>query len=112
MKISLSPEMDQCLSNRCSLVTVTNGTRKVISADQKTKAVTFFNGDIKHITEDGKVVSAVFSVLLMLMSLSVSWISKMMCMCVTGVLLRRFPDNTHRLPDWSAGPSLPQQADW
>ncbi|KAM7368391.1 hypothetical protein PAMP_014613 [Pampus punctatissimus] len=33
-----------------------NGTNKVISADQKTKTVTFLNGDIKHILEDGKVV--------------------------------------------------------
>ncbi|XP_051265945.1 uncharacterized protein si:ch211-140l13.3 isoform X2 [Dicentrarchus labrax] len=31
-----------------------NGTRKLISADQKTE--TFLNGDIKHILEDGKVV--------------------------------------------------------
>lgn len=59
MKISLSLEMEQLLSNGCSLVTFTNGTRKVISADQKTKTVTFFNGDIKHILEDGKVVSSV-----------------------------------------------------
>nr|XP_020473898.1 uncharacterized protein LOC109970583 isoform X2 [Monopterus albus] len=49
-------ETEQLLSNRCSLVTFTNGTRKVISADQKTRTVTFFNGDIKHILEDGKVV--------------------------------------------------------
>ncbi|XP_037607014.1 uncharacterized protein si:ch211-140l13.3 isoform X2 [Sebastes umbrosus] len=44
-------EMEQLLSNGCSLVT-----SKVISADQKTKTVTFFNGDVKHILEDGKVV--------------------------------------------------------
>ncbi|XP_044024919.1 uncharacterized protein si:ch211-140l13.3 [Siniperca chuatsi] len=49
-------EMEQLLSNGCSLETFTNGTRKVISADQKTKTVTFFNGDMKHILEDGKVV--------------------------------------------------------
>ncbi|XP_028461146.1 uncharacterized protein si:ch211-140l13.3 isoform X2 [Perca flavescens] len=48
-------EMEQLLSNGCSLVTFTDGTRKVTSADQKTKTVTFFNGDIKHILEDGKV---------------------------------------------------------
>ncbi|XP_029318708.1 centromere protein J-like [Cottoperca gobio] len=35
----------------CSLVR-----RKVTSADQKTKTFTFFNGDIKHILEDGKVL--------------------------------------------------------
>ncbi|XP_031169711.1 uncharacterized protein si:ch211-140l13.3 isoform X2 [Sander lucioperca] len=49
-------EMEQLLSNGCSLVTFTDGTRKVTSADQKTKTVTFFNGDIKHILDDGKVV--------------------------------------------------------
>ncbi|XP_049914277.1 uncharacterized protein si:ch211-140l13.3 [Epinephelus moara] len=49
-------ETEQLLSNGCSLVTLSNGTRKVTSADQKTKTVTFFNGDIKHILEDGKVV--------------------------------------------------------
>ncbi|XP_074472110.1 centrosomal P4.1-associated protein isoform X2 [Sebastes fasciatus] len=44
-------EMEQLLSNGCSLVA-----SKVTSADQKTKTVTFFNGDVKHILEDGKVV--------------------------------------------------------
>ncbi|XP_034755572.1 uncharacterized protein si:ch211-140l13.3 isoform X2 [Etheostoma cragini] len=49
-------EMEQLLANGCSVVTFPDGTRKVTSADQKTKTVTFFNGDIKHILEDGKVV--------------------------------------------------------
>ncbi|XP_070705960.1 centromere protein J [Pempheris klunzingeri] len=49
-------EMEQLLSNRCSLVASTDRTRKVVSPDLKTKTVTFFNGDIKHILEDGKVV--------------------------------------------------------
>lgn len=55
MKVSFSVQMEQLPSNGCSQVT--NGTRKVISADQKTRTVTFFNGDIKHILQDGKVVS-------------------------------------------------------
>ncbi|XP_038583660.1 uncharacterized protein si:ch211-140l13.3 [Micropterus salmoides] len=49
-------EMEHLLSDGCSLETFTNGTKKVISADQKAKTVTFFNGDIKHILEDGKMV--------------------------------------------------------
>ncbi|XP_067428448.1 uncharacterized protein si:ch211-140l13.3 isoform X2 [Thunnus thynnus] len=49
-------EMKPLLSNTCSLMTFGNGTRKVISADRKTKTVTFLNGDIKHILEDGKTV--------------------------------------------------------
>ncbi|XP_032398503.1 uncharacterized protein si:ch211-140l13.3 isoform X1 [Etheostoma spectabile] len=55
-EISTSPEMEQLLANGCSVVTFPDGTRKVTSADQKTKTVTFFNGDVKHILEDGKVV--------------------------------------------------------
>ncbi len=73
MKISFSPEMEQLLSNGYSLVT--NGTRKVISADQKTKTVTFFNGDIKHILEDGKVVSSVVTFLTFMYSMFESLIS-------------------------------------
>ncbi|KAI3364460.1 hypothetical protein L3Q82_011253 [Scortum barcoo] len=49
-------QMEQLLPNGCSPMTFTDGTRKIISTDQKTKTVTFFNGDIKHILEDGKVV--------------------------------------------------------
>ncbi|KAM6906727.1 centrosomal P4.1-associated protein [Lycodopsis pacificus] len=48
--------MEQLVSNGCGLVTQTDWTRKVTSADQKTKTVTFLNGDVKHILEDGKVV--------------------------------------------------------
>ncbi|XP_042245649.1 uncharacterized protein si:ch211-140l13.3 isoform X4 [Thunnus maccoyii] len=55
-EISFSVQMKPLLSNTCSLMTFGNGTRKVISADRKTKTVTFLNGDIKHILEDGKTV--------------------------------------------------------
>lgn len=51
--------MQHPLSNSCDLVTSTNKTGKVTSADKKTKTVTFFNGDVKHILPDGKVVSSV-----------------------------------------------------
>ncbi|XP_071323664.1 uncharacterized protein [Trachinotus anak] len=49
-------EMERLQSDRCNLVTFTNRMRKDVSVDQKTKTVTFINGDIKHILEDGKVV--------------------------------------------------------
>ncbi|GLD49822.1 centromere protein J-like protein [Lates japonicus] len=49
-------EMERLQSNRCNLLTRTDGTRKVVSPDQTTKTVSFLNGDIKHILEDGKVV--------------------------------------------------------
>ncbi|KAG8011504.1 Centromere protein J [Nibea albiflora] len=46
--------MEPRLSNGGSLVD--NGTRTGMSTEQKTKTVTLFNGDIKHVLEDGKVV--------------------------------------------------------
>ncbi|TNN53489.1 Centromere protein J [Liparis tanakae] len=46
-RMSSSPEMEPLLSSGCGPVT---------SAEEKTKTVTFFNGDIKQILEDGKVV--------------------------------------------------------
>ncbi|TMS12731.1 Centromere protein J [Larimichthys crocea] len=46
---SLSPEVEPRLSYGCTLVD--NGTRTGMS-----KTVTLFNGDIKHVLEDGKVV--------------------------------------------------------
>uniref|UniRef100_A0A7N9AUY0 Uncharacterized LOC113137513 n=1 Tax=Mastacembelus armatus TaxID=205130 RepID=A0A7N9AUY0_9TELE len=49
-------EVEQLLSNGCSLVTFTNGTKTAVSSEQKTRTVTFFNGDVTHILEDGKVV--------------------------------------------------------
>lgn len=38
------------------MISFTNGTRKEISADGKTVVVTFFNGDIKQIMPDQRVV--------------------------------------------------------
>lgn len=57
MKVSFSAQAEQPLFYGPSQVSFTNGTSKVISTEQKTRTVTFFNGDIKHILEDGKVVS-------------------------------------------------------
>ncbi|XP_019911859.2 uncharacterized protein si:ch211-140l13.3 isoform X2 [Esox lucius] len=44
------------LSSGSRIITFSNGTRKEISADQKSVTVTFFNGDVKHILVDGKVI--------------------------------------------------------
>ena len=38
------------------MISFTNGTRKEISADGKTVVVAFFNGDIKQIMPDQRVV--------------------------------------------------------
>ena len=40
------------------LIVFPNGTRKVVSADGRTTAVHFFNGDIKRIDPDQTVVSS------------------------------------------------------
>lgn len=37
---------------------VLDRTKKDVCADHKSKTLTFLNGDVKHILEDGKVVSA------------------------------------------------------
>ena len=39
------------------VVSFSNGTRKVLSADGKASSVYFFNGDIKHVKSDQTVVS-------------------------------------------------------
>lgn len=39
------------------MVTFSNGTKKMISADGKSNSVYFFNGDIKHVKSDQTVVS-------------------------------------------------------
>ena len=83
------------------LIVFPNGTRKVVSADGRTTAVHFFNGDIKRIDPDQTVVSPLH------------WVGGAMatqhiaCVCVIGVLLCRLKDNTHYLPRWpgSAGVS-------
>ncbi|KAK6297392.1 hypothetical protein J4Q44_G00319750 [Coregonus suidteri] len=49
-------KIEQLLSNGWRVFTFRNGTRKEITADQKSVTVTFFNGDVKHILADGKVV--------------------------------------------------------
>lgn len=38
------------------VVTFSNGTKKVVSADSKSNSVYFFNGDIKHVKSDQTVV--------------------------------------------------------
>ncbi|XP_055740842.1 centromere protein J-like [Salvelinus fontinalis] len=49
-------KIEQLFSNGWRVFTFRNGTRKEITADQKSVTVTFFNGDVKHILADGKVV--------------------------------------------------------
>ena len=45
------------------MVLFPNGTRKVISSDNLTCTVYFFNGDIKRTQPDGSVVSDMYSIL-------------------------------------------------
>ena len=43
------------------VITFSNGTRKVLSADGKSSSVYFFNGDVKHVKADQTVVSIYWS---------------------------------------------------
>lgn len=48
--------MEKVNSDGSRLISFANGTRKEISADGQTIIVTFFNGDIKQIMPDQRVV--------------------------------------------------------
>ncbi|XP_041951268.1 centromere protein J isoform X2 [Alosa sapidissima] len=49
-------KVEQILSSGCRIVIYRNGTKKEVSADEKSVTITFFNGDVKQILADGKVV--------------------------------------------------------
>ncbi|KAJ8009052.1 hypothetical protein DPEC_G00084830 [Dallia pectoralis] len=49
-------QTEHLLSSGSRVITFHNGTRKEISADQKSVTITFFNGDVKHILANGKVI--------------------------------------------------------
>nr|XP_020039019.1 T-complex protein 10A homolog [Castor canadensis] len=49
-------KVEQVLSDGRTIVTFPNGTRKEISADKKNVLIRFFNGDVKKIKPDQKVV--------------------------------------------------------
>ncbi|KAB0390817.1 hypothetical protein E2I00_000881, partial [Balaenoptera physalus] len=47
--------IEKVYKNGCHVILFPNGTRKEASADGKTVTVTFFNGDVKQVTPDGRV---------------------------------------------------------
>lgn len=49
-------QVEKILSSGCRVVIYRNGTKKEISTDEKSVTITFFNGDVKQILPDGKVV--------------------------------------------------------
>ncbi|XP_069866456.1 centromere protein J-like isoform X2 [Dipodomys merriami] len=49
-------KVEQVLSDGRTIITFPNGTRKEISADKKTTLIRFFNGDVKKIKPDQRVV--------------------------------------------------------
>ncbi|XP_062407270.1 centromere protein J [Sardina pilchardus] len=49
-------KVEQIFSSGCRIVIYRNGTKKEVSADQKSVTISFFNGDVKQILADGKVV--------------------------------------------------------
>ncbi|XP_029140140.1 centromere protein J [Protobothrops mucrosquamatus] len=49
-------KVEKVLKNGCHLIIFPNGTRKEVSYDGKTTTVTFFNGDVKQVLEDQRVI--------------------------------------------------------
>lgn len=52
----MSIKVEQVLSDGRTIITFPNGTRKEISADKKTVLIKFFNGDMKKVKPDQRVV--------------------------------------------------------
>uniref|UniRef100_A0A674J7G7 Centromere protein J n=1 Tax=Terrapene triunguis TaxID=2587831 RepID=A0A674J7G7_9SAUR len=53
-------KVEKVLKNGCHLIFFPNGTRKEMSSDGKTITVTFFNGDVKQVMPDQRVVCLAF----------------------------------------------------
>ncbi|ETE73656.1 Centromere protein J, partial [Ophiophagus hannah] len=49
-------KVEKVLKNGCHLIIFPNGTRKEVSCDGKTTTVTFFNGDVKQVLDDQRVI--------------------------------------------------------
>ncbi|XP_054945376.1 centromere protein J isoform X2 [Physeter macrocephalus] len=49
-------KIEKVYKNGCHVILFPNGTRKEASADGKTVTVTFFNGDVKQVMPDGRVI--------------------------------------------------------
>lgn len=54
--VSLFLQIEKVYKNGCHVILFPNGTRKEVSADGKTVTVTFFNGDVKQVMPDERVV--------------------------------------------------------
>lgn len=52
----VSFQVEKVYKNGCRVVLFPNGTRKEVSADGKSITVTFFNGDVKQVMPDERVV--------------------------------------------------------
>ncbi|XP_053312423.1 centromere protein J [Spea bombifrons] len=49
-------KIERILRNGCHVILFPNGTRKEVSADGKSTTVTFFNGDVKQVLSDQRVI--------------------------------------------------------
>lgn len=49
-------KVERILKNGCHVILFTNGTQKEVSADGKSTTVTFFNGDVKKVMADQRVI--------------------------------------------------------
>lgn len=61
--VSLFLQIEKVYKNGCHVILFPNGTRKEVSADGKTVTVNFFNGDVKQVMPDERVVGFPRSVL-------------------------------------------------
>lgn len=85
--MSVSPEAEPLVLDQRCLLRVAGRTEWAISADPKSKTVTFSNGDVKHMLADGKVVSSVVAwcqtMILILMSLLMDVSDDVCYRCIT-----------------------------
>ncbi len=87
----------------------TNGTRKEISADGLSVVVTFFNGDIKQIFPDERVVSHHCLEHFQIVRKCNTWLSDLkevvrltkLCVNFIGILLCRSSNNAHDISGWT-----------
>ncbi|XP_074159835.1 centrosomal P4.1-associated protein [Sminthopsis crassicaudata] len=49
-------KVEKVLKSGCHVILFPNGTRKEVSSDGKTTTITFFNGDVKKVMPDGRVI--------------------------------------------------------
>lgn len=81
-------KVEKVYKNGCRVVLFPNGTRKEVSADGKSITVTFFNGDVKQVMPDERVVCMRRAMLLAASSPERGRLTKCLCRSTTMLLPR------------------------